>query len=239
MAALETNTANCSSGAYQPGPLTASRLGFWTALAAAVIGAVYALVIGVLFALGKMVMPPPQAMQLFGGIVTIVMAPLLVVIMASMHYCVPARKRIWSLTALVFTVLFAAMVSINRFVQLSIVRQGVANGQTSDLSRFMPYDTASVMFALEMLGWGFFLGLAMFAAAACFTSGKLSAWLRGLCVAYGVLGLTSAVGFILNSPISAVGFIAWGPVLDIIAVLLCVFFRRTRRSAARPVITEG
>ena len=54
-----------------------------------------------------------------------------------------------------FITLFAAMVSINRFVQLTVILQSPAGAASQDLARFLPYSTGSVMFALEMLGWGF------------------------------------------------------------------------------------
>lgn len=207
------------------------RLGFWAAFALAVGGAIYATVIGVAAATGRLVMPPSQSLQLFGGIATFAFAPLLVVLMACLHDCAPSRKKIWSHIAFAFTVLFAAMVSINRFVQLSVVRKGMTSGRLDDLRLFLPYDTGSIMFALEILGWAFFLSLALLSAAPLFSSGRIHRWLRGLCLAYGILGLTSAFGYLFASPIAAVGFIAWGPILDLIAILLCLFFRSAKLSA--------
>jgi hypothetical protein len=79
------------------------------------------------------------------------------------------------------------------------------------------------------MGWGWFLGLAMIFAAPIFSGGRLQRWLRWLSVGYGALGLVSAVAFLLASPLSVIGFVAWGLILFIITVLLAVYFRRSGR----------
>jgi hypothetical protein len=176
-------------------------------------------------------MPLPQSVQLFGGVMTIVVAQLLVVLMACVHDGTPAARRVYSLGALSFTILFAAMVSINRYVQLTVVQQGLIRGEAEQLRLFLPYGQDSIMFSLEILGWCFFMSLAALCAAPIFTAGGVDRWLRGLFVIYAVLGLTSAVGLVFASPISAVGFIAWGPVLDAIAGLLAYrFWRKVQTS---------
>jgi hypothetical protein len=45
-------------------------------------------------------------------------------------------------------------------------------------------------------------------------------------VIYGLLGLVSAVAYLLASPLSVIGFVAWGLILFIITALLVVFFKR-------------
>jgi hypothetical protein len=85
------------------------------------------------------------------------------------------------------------------------------------------------MFGLEILGWGWFLGLAMLLAAPVFQCGRLEAWIRWLMISYGVLGLVSAVSYLTGSPIAAVGFIAWGLILFVITSLLMIYFKRVER----------
>lgn len=109
--------------------------------------------------------------------------------------------------------------------QLGVVRQRVAAGQLDGLDWFAAYEGHSAMFGLEILGWGWFLGLAMLIAAPVFSGGRLESWLRWLMVGYGVLGLISAAAFLVESPLTAVGFAAWGLVLYIITGLLAVYFR--------------
>jgi hypothetical protein len=82
------------------------------------------------------------------------------------------------------------------------------------------------MLGLEILGWGWFLGLALLFAAPLFSAGRLQRWLRWMSVIYGLLGLVSAVAYLLASPLSVIGFVAWGLILFIITALLVVFFKR-------------
>ncbi len=206
-----------------------SSLGFWSAGIVTVAGIVYLIVVGAYLAAHGFVLPPVGALQLFGGIITILDAAVLVVLMACIHETTPVRMRILSRLAMIFTVLFCAMVSINRFVQLSVVRQRISSGETEGISWFLAYGPRSVMFSLEILGWGFFLGLACLFAAPIFSAGRLELAIRWLFVLYGVLGLVTAVAFVLASPLAAVGFFAWGIVLPAATALLTVFFRRARQ----------
>ena len=214
-------------------PRLASRLGFWAALLVTAIGVVYlvGLIVGSL--LWGLTMPPAEPLQLLGAVTTLLLAPTLVVLMACVHDRSPAERKVFSLLGLVFTALFAGMVSINRFVQLAVVRQSVLSGQTEGLARFMPYGDGSVMFALELLGWGFFLGLAALFVAWVFGPGRLERWIRWLFVSYGVIGLLCAIGFVLAIPfLSTVGFLAWGVVLPVTTALLAVLFRRVDRMSS-------
>ncbi|HEY3316273.1 MAG TPA: hypothetical protein VGL40_13475 [Bacillota bacterium] len=199
-------------------------------------GVIYGLGLGGLAVMGQFTMPPSQPAQLFGAILTITLAPVIVILLACVHHCAPEERKAWSLSGLAFAVLFAAMVSINRYVQLTVIRQGLASGSVDQLQLFLPYGNNSIMLSLEILGWGFFLSLAALCAAMVFNGGGLERWLRALFIAYGLLGLTSALGLVVASPITALGFVAWGPVLDVIAALLGVWFWR-RAKAPRSTST--
>jgi hypothetical protein len=95
---------------------------------------------------------------------------------------------------------------------------------------FLPYGDHSIMLGLEFLGWSWFLGLAFLFAAPLFSGGTLQRWLRGLSLLYGLLALVSAIGFLLNSMLSLLGFVAWGGVLVILTALLAVYFRQAAQS---------
>lgn len=204
----------------------AGHLGFWSAGVLSLTGIVYIAVVGWSIALRGLVMPPTGTVQLFGGVITLLDAQLLIILMASIHVTTPVPMRILSLLALIFTVLFAGMVSINRFVQLSVVRQRLAAGDAEGVSWFLAYGPHSAMLSLEILGWGMFLGIACLFAAPLFAGGKLERDIRLLFLLYGILGLLTAVGFVLGSPIAAVGMVAWGIVLPLTTMLLTILFRR-------------
>jgi hypothetical protein len=126
-----------------------------------------------------------------------------------------------------FIILFAATVGINRFVQLTVVQQSLPNVPT-DLTRFLPYGTGSVMFALEILGWGFFSSLAAVFVAPLFSSSRLNNTIRWLFILYAIFSFLSVISFTTNIFIPT-GPLAWGPILLVITILLSVYFRKIEK----------
>jgi hypothetical protein len=203
----------------------AIRMVFWSSLAVGVIGLLYAAVLGTAAALGSLTLPPPEPIGSFAALDTIASAVLLVVLVVGIDTITPPDRRPFSRLSVLFTVMFAVVVTINRFVQLTIVRQSVAAGDVGDLRRFLPYDPRSAMFALEILGWAFFFGLAALFLVPVLRGPGLRTWIARLFGLYGLLGLACAAGLMLDSPVVAVGFLAWGGVLPLAAGLIAVVSR--------------
>ena len=93
------------------------------------------------------------------------------------------------------------------------------------------------MFAMEMLGWGFFMALAAFAAAPLFGGDRVGRALRWTLVVYGTLSLLSVVGYATETPLTMDGFVAWGPGRVALGVLLALHFRA--QPGAAPNGLEG
>lgn len=209
----------------------AYRLGFWSAIFVTAGGLIYACVILAAILTGNFANSLSSFQQVFGGIASLVVCPLMLILMASLHSVTPPEKRVFSLICLGFTLLFVIAVSINRFSQLGVVQQSIAAGQTVGIEWFLPYGEHSILFGLEILGWGWFLGFAMLFAAPLFSSGRLQQWIRWLMVLYAALALICALAFLLASPFSVIGFAAWGFVLYIITALMAVNFRQAENQA--------
>jgi hypothetical protein len=201
------------------------RAGFLAALISTAAGLLYFLVLLAAMLAGQFTFPPPEWLQQFGGVTSLVMCPVLVVMMAALHEVTPAPKRVLSQAAAGFTLLFALAVSINRFSQLGVVRQAQAAGLGDGSRWFQAYGDYSIMLGMEYLGWAWFLGLGLLCAAPLFSGGRLAGWIRGLMLLYAGLALVSAIGFLLGSWLSLLGFAAWGVVLVIITGLLAAYFR--------------
>lgn len=117
----------------------AYNLGFISSLVVTLAGVVYFLVlVGSLIA-GQLTFPPAEGIQLFAGIISLIMCPSLVLVMASLHTITDENKRVLSLVSLGFTLLFALAVSINRFSQLGVVRQAASVGRVEGISWFLAY----------------------------------------------------------------------------------------------------
>jgi len=80
---------------------------------------------------------------------------------------VPERK-IWSHTAVVFATIYAALISINYYVQLTWVAPRLLAGRTAGIEQFLfvPFD--SFLYAVDILGYSF-MSLATLFAAMVFT----------------------------------------------------------------------
>ncbi len=203
----------------------ARRLGFWASLYIAILGLIYLLLLIINFSTAGFAFPPSQSVQLAGGIITFLTVPGLLVQYTAIRYSLDTENKILGSLGITFITLFAATVSINRFVQLTVIQQG---GSSPDLARFLPYSTGSVMFALEMLGWGFFSSLAALSVAPLFSGSRLAQFIRWMSVLYALFSFTAVIGFVTGLPITALAFVAWGPILTALAILLAVYFRNEK-----------
>jgi len=203
----------------------ASQLGFWASVLGVILGGIYLLVLiySVLTEGLVSLLEPSPLVQLVGGIGTFLTVPVLVILFTAIRFVNEGDNKVLGSLGVSFIILFAATVSINRFVQLTVIQQSLPDMPT-DLTRFLPYGTGSVMFALEVLGWGFFSSLAAVFVAPLFSSSPLNKTIRWLFILYAVFSFGSVIGFATNILIPT-GPIAWGPIALALAILLSVYFR--------------
>jgi hypothetical protein len=108
------------------------------------------------------------------------------VLMVSLHYGIPAEKKIWTHAALVFATIYCALISINYFVQLTLVAPHMARGEVDSIRflLFTPFD--SFLYSVDILGYSFMSLATLFAAFALGKSG-LERTARRFLVANGLL----------------------------------------------------
>lgn len=210
----------------------ASQLGFFASVLGAVIGGIYLLVLIYAISTEGLVSlaSPSPFVQLAGGIGTFLSVPILVILFTAIRCVNEGDRKVLGSLGVNFILLFAATVSINRFVQLTVIQQSLPD-VPADLVRFLPYGTGSLMFALEVLGWGFFSSLAAVFVAPLFSSTRLNKTIRWLFILYAIFSFLSAFSFTTNIFIPT-GPIAWGPILLVITILLTVYFRNIGKQAA-------
>jgi hypothetical protein len=202
---------------------TASKLGLYSSIFIAILGGIYLLIL--LYSIstaGFSSKLPPDA-ELAAGIITILSVQGLIVVFTAIRFVSDEDKQVLASLGVSFIILCAAVVSINRFVQLTVIQQSLPD-VPADLTRFLPYTEGSVMFALEVLGWGFFSSLAALFVAPLFSSSRLNITIRWFFVLYAVLSFLSVVSFATNIFIPT-GPLAWGPVQFVLSILLAIYFR--------------
>ncbi len=210
----------------------ARTLGFWSSILGALLGGLYLLLLIFYFSTEGFVFPPTPFVQLAGGIITFLTVSDLLILFTAIRFAQEANNNILGSLGVSFTLLFAATVSINRFVQLTVIQQSLPD-VPADLARFLPYAPDSVMFALEILGWGFFSSLAALSVAPLFSATRLNRAIRWLFILYAVFSFMAVLGFATNTPIASGGFVAWGPILLLLAILLARYFRNLQQDDGR------
>jgi hypothetical protein len=194
-----------------------SRLGFLSSAGLVVVGIAYAVVtaVGIVtFGLTDPILDPILAIM---EILTLVAAPLLVVLMAAVYHGAAGEQRLFGLIALAFATLAAGLTSGVHFTSLTAGRQ----------TGFVALEWPSTPYALELLAWDVFLGLSLLFAAPVFVGPGLRAKARwslsitgGLCLA-GTIGPVSG-----DMTLQRVGILGYGVVLPITCVILALLFRR-------------
>lgn len=176
-------------------------------------------------------LPPIEPYSSFISIVTLLSMPIMVLLWVAIHEAIPAERKLFSLGSLIFIAIFATLTSINRYNALTVVPQAQSLGMTQGLEWFMPYGWPSIMAAMEVEAWGFYLGFAMIVLAFAFTGGKLEKGISITLIICGLLCLVSVVGQFLNNALMImIGMSAWGPGLSLLAILWLIWFKRKAKA---------
>jgi len=85
-------------------------------------------------------------------------------LVVSIHYVASADRKVFSHAAVAFATVYAALISINYYVQLTWVMPRLAAGRTEGIEMFLftPFD--SFLYAVDILGYSFMSVSTLFAA---------------------------------------------------------------------------
>jgi hypothetical protein len=202
------------------------RVAFAAAIAASVFGILYLLGVIVSFAQSGAGPAPRGTMRIISALVAILWNPTLLVLFVALRARVQPAKLIAAELAAVFFALVCVTSSINWFTQLTAGRQIVRGGDTSLIALVDPSDPGSIMFSMEHLGWGLFLGLGALFAAWAFAGRGLERAIRCLLAAAGVLSLLHAVGIVASVRFMRIfGYASWALFLPAATVLMARWVR--------------
>jgi len=208
----------------------AGQIGFYASAIAVVLGVSYLLLLVFHFSTEGFVNPTSGFVPLVGGMIMFLTVQVFVILFTAIHFVNDGDNKIFGALGISFIILCTVAVSINRFVQLTVIQQSLP-AVPSDLTRFLPYGTGSVMYSLEWLGWGFFSSLAAVFVAPLFSSTPLNNTIRWLFILYAIFSFLGLIGFMTNNPIASIAFIAWGPILLVLSILLAFYFRNFNKQA--------
>jgi hypothetical protein len=108
------------------------------------------------------------------------------VLVVSIHQLASPDRKVWSHAAVVFATVYAVLISVVYFVQLTLVAPRLARGQIEGIEAFLfvPFD--SFLYAVDILGYSF-MSVATLFAAQVFTGSGLHRVVRWFLTANGLL----------------------------------------------------
>ena len=146
----------------------------------------------------------------------LLLAPLMVFVMAAIHDWVGPEGKTTSLVALVFTSLLAGLTCSVHFVILAV-------GGPLHVTFAWP----SIPYALDILAWDGFFGIAMLFAAAAFHGDRLRVAIRVLATLSGTLALAGFVGVATGElQLRMIGVVGYAVVYPVVIALVAVVLRR-------------
>jgi hypothetical protein len=164
-------------------------------------------------------------------LLTVLIAPLLVLSMVAVHAYASPEVKVYSLAALVFMILLAGITSSVHFVILTVSHQIEATGLTW-VPLFLSFKWPSVVYALDILAWDWFFALSMLFAAPVFKGGRLETAVRFLMIISGVLSFAGLIGVPLGDmQVRNIGIIGYALVAIVVFLLLGIVFDRTQNVA--------
>ncbi len=196
------------------------RLGLLSSIGLVLVGVAYAIVVGIGIAQAGFDEPIVDPILGIMEAITLVSAPLIVILMAAVHGIASRERKIFGVLAVAFGAIMAALTSSVHFVALTAGRQ----------TGFTALEWPSTLYAVELLAWDVFLGLALVFAAPVFVGPGRYARAKWTLVATGVLCLVGAIGPIVGDmALQTIGILGYGVVLPIACVFLAlVFVSRTK-----------
>jgi hypothetical protein len=178
-----------------------SRLGFWSAILTAVFAAAF-ITVGIASPVRHIPYPYVEGVSAFIPIDYIwmyapfLLAPTFVVLMACIHAYAADDKKVFSQIALSFAVIYAAIITVDYFIQWTVIQPSILSGEIEGLSLLTQYNPHGVFIALEGLAYLMMNGAFLFAAAV-FAGGRRECALRWLFVASFVVAVGSFVSLSL------------------------------------------
>jgi hypothetical protein len=169
----------------------------------------------------------------------LVLAPVVVILMASIHALSPARQRLFSQVAVVFAAIYAAIIGTNYVLQLVVVRHNIIAGELDGLTLLAMPNPRSVFVALEIVGYGFFALMAL-AAGGAFTGTGRERWVQWLLAVTGVTGLVGAAGGLAGQRIVMLAGFGLSLMAFLVATFfLVVHFRRSGEPTPASAVASG
>lgn len=215
------------------GPVATWKVGYWSAVLSTLFSLLY-----IVFQLGEWAgilgsAGGPESASTPLGIAllltpSLLLAPSFVLMMIGVSHLVPERRQIWAQAGVAFATIYATLVGIVYYVQLTLVMPRMLQGRTADIEvlLFTPFD--SFLYSVDLLGYSS-MSLATLFAAFGLTGVATTRTARLFLLANGLL----LPFLLLQIYVHWLIYIAalWGVTFPGAAITLAIVFRRRMRAA--------
>lgn len=211
----------------------AQRIGVAAAGAVAFLCFCYAIVL----ALGLLTLPSPahqiqEPWFTLMELLIVLIAPAMVVFMLALHAWVPKQHRAFTMGAVAFMSMCAALTSAVHFAVLTLSRQPAFAGQAWAREVFS-FRWPSVAYALDILAWDLFFPIAALFAALSIQGAGLSSAVRRLMYLSAALALVGLAGVPLgNMQVRNIGIIGYAVLFPTAAAVMMLVFSRGKSASA-------
>lgn len=185
-------------------------------LAVSVTGALYGVALIVGFTTRGLSAPIVDPLLAIMEVLTMIAAPLLLMVMAAIHGRASHDRRIAGVVAMTFMALATGITSVVHFVELTAMRQ------LGSASLVWP----SPLYAAELLAWDVFVGFSLVAAAFAIENDGRARLVRIGLLMSGMLCLFGGIGpAVGNMRLQLVGVFGYGALLPVVCLSISHLFR--------------
>ena len=186
------------------------KMGYWSVLALAIIGYLYALsyvAVVVLFPMKPWINIQTHIVEFTGAYKAFFTATQILAWLLSLAFLFVSvviyritteHKKILSTIGLMFALVFLTLSSMHYYIQWAAVNRGIATGNLEGLSMFVQSNFDSPISALNVIGWTLFFGMADIFFAFCFDASRKGKNIKFGLLLNGIVSVLTALLFVIN-----------------------------------------
>jgi hypothetical protein len=145
---------------------------------------------------------------------------------SALHFLTEERKSIYSFIGMHFITLFVFSVGVNYFFHFTVIPKNIRINQLSGLNFLHQWNTNSITFSLDNLGWMVFLPIALLLFSVTFEKGKVGSKLKVMMFICSCISLFGLAGYILSIQFLLLAYmILFNPIYFVTYILLLKYVK--------------
>jgi hypothetical protein len=227
-------------------PALEIRLGFWSAICATIVSAIFMIVLIYTLVLSPInwdwhgveayvqVFNQQHTQMLAFVIPCFLIAPSYLILATCLHRLTPENKKILSLLGVVFAVAYLAQITANYYLQMTAISQSITAGQLDGVAMFAFGNLNSVFWAMEALGYTW-LSISMIFVGLLFKGGWTETSIKWIFVVNGILGAIAPIQAVLQLNTPPISLLLFALTFPISTILIAWLFHRAKKTGSMPL----